>query len=384
LDGLRGIAILLVICCHYEVFARQFWRLPAFGWVGVDLFFVLSGFLITSVLLNLRGQVGAYKQFYDRRIRRIFPPYFIFLVILYITTAMFGDYALYKKGAIFRNLLFMQSFGNPIDAIRLMMSGTTLSLAHSHLGPAMSGLRGPVSDGSGILWSLSIEEYYYLVWAPVILWMGARRAAIVGIVICLVELVTRWLGPMGTGPYFFIFYRFDAPMFGSFVALLMASKLSRRTVIATLVVAGLAGAATVVAVLLPMGNILGREIRQDHSFMIFGVPSLSLIAAMAVGISVMKSGSRFLFLLRLRGLRFLGKISYTLYLWHGFIYLCFLHFFPPNWTVSSAAILCTVALSWASWIYLERPILESGRTASREPQTELKRASATSLASTTI
>jgi peptidoglycan/LPS O-acetylase OafA/YrhL len=75
LDGIRGIAILLVIGCHYEVFARQLWGLPKFGWIGVDIFFVLSGFLITSVLLNLRGRADSFSTFYSRRFRRILPPY---------------------------------------------------------------------------------------------------------------------------------------------------------------------------------------------------------------------------------------------------------------------------------------------------------------------
>jgi peptidoglycan/LPS O-acetylase OafA/YrhL len=74
LDGIRGIAIILVIGCHYGVFARQIWGLPKFGWVGVDIFFVLSGFLITSVLLNLRCRDDSFRFFYDRRLRRILPP----------------------------------------------------------------------------------------------------------------------------------------------------------------------------------------------------------------------------------------------------------------------------------------------------------------------
>ena len=83
LDGIRGIAIILVIGCHYEVFARQIWGLPKFGWVGVDIFFVLSGFLITSVLLNLRGRDDSFRFFYDRRLRRILPPYIMFMVLIY-------------------------------------------------------------------------------------------------------------------------------------------------------------------------------------------------------------------------------------------------------------------------------------------------------------
>ncbi len=376
LDGLRGIAILLVIGCHYAVFARQLWGLPKFGWVGVDLFFVLSGFLITSVLLNLRGQPVPFKKFYARRLRRIIPPYVAFLVLLYVVSAAFGDYTLYHRGPIVRNLLFMQSFGSVADTVRMVTSGTTLSLAHAPIGPAQAGLEGSVSHGWVVLWSLSIEEYYYLLWAPVVLWMARRQAAITGIVICLVALAIRWLGSAGVSAYFSIYHRFDAPVFGSLVAFLIASKLSRRTVNVIFVVAGLAGVATLAAVLVPMGNVLGKEIRQDHSFIVFGVPSLSLIAAAVVGIAVTKSGSRLLFLLRPSALRFMGKISYMLYLLHGFVYLCFLHFFAPTWAVSMAALFCAVTLSWVSWTYLEQPILEGGRKDQDKAQAGLKFASA--------
>lgn len=377
LDGLRGIAILLVIGCHYEVFARQLWGVPKFGWVGVDLFFVLSGFLITSVLLNLRGQAAAFGKFYARRVRRIFPPYLVFLVLLYVVTAVLGDYSLYRRVTIVKNVLFMQSFGKIAPVVQTMSSGQTLSLARGHLGPALAGARGAVSKSWTVLWSLSIEEYYYLLWAPVVLWMSRRRAVITGIALCFLALAIRWLGSIGSDSYFSVYHRFDAPVFGSLLAFLTASKIPRRTVNTVLGLAGLAAVATLALVLVPMGNVLGREVRQDHSFIVFGLPSLSLVAAMVVGISVTKSGSRFLFLLRLGVLRFLGKISYTLYLLHSFVYLCFLHFFAATWAVSLAALFCAVILSWASWAYIERPILAGGRGAdSSKAGAQLKLASA--------
>jgi peptidoglycan/LPS O-acetylase OafA/YrhL len=146
--------------------------------------------------------------------------------------------------------------------------------------------------------------------------------------------------------------------------------------IGILTFAGTVGAATLAAVLAGMGNFLGREIRQDHIFMVFGVPALSLIAASAIGISVVKSGSRFLFMLRSGPLRFLAKISYTLYLLHGLVYLCFVHFFGPTWAASLVALFCAVSLSWVSWTYLERPILEGGREDATKARSELTYASA--------
>src|SRR5436190_6342563 len=85
LDGLRGIAILLVVLLHNFGFMNYFF----FGWLGVDLFFVLSGFLITNILLNTLGEPNFLKNFYLRRILRIFPLYYLILIIcLFIIAAL--------------------------------------------------------------------------------------------------------------------------------------------------------------------------------------------------------------------------------------------------------------------------------------------------------
>src|SRR4051812_16744922 len=89
LDGLRGVAMLAVVCCHlifpsatfeFDLFDRIVIR----GWLGVDLFFVLSGFLITGILIDTRGEAGYFKSFYARRALRIFPIYYLMLVVLFV------------------------------------------------------------------------------------------------------------------------------------------------------------------------------------------------------------------------------------------------------------------------------------------------------------
>ena len=77
LDGIRGIAVLLVIVSHLF----SFLVIPAFGWIGVDVFFVLSGFLITRILLFSKGNKHYFKNFYIRRALRIFPLYFLVLFL---------------------------------------------------------------------------------------------------------------------------------------------------------------------------------------------------------------------------------------------------------------------------------------------------------------
>ena len=89
LDGLRGLAILLVLVYHNFGFINYFF----FGWLGVDLFFVLSGFLITDILLKTLGKPGYLKNFYGRRLLRIFPLYYLALVLfMFIIPGLFQNF----------------------------------------------------------------------------------------------------------------------------------------------------------------------------------------------------------------------------------------------------------------------------------------------------
>ena len=333
----------------------------------MDIFFVLSGFLITSVLLDLRGREGCFRTFYSRRFRRILPPYLAFLSLVYIVSAALGDHTLYRLRTVVKNGLFLQSFLSTSDVIHRIASGVTWRLAHSALSPAGHGLAGPVSAATFVLWSLSIEEFFYLLWAPGALWLRRNSLIAVGVAVCAAAFLFRWMAFIGSSFYFSIYHRCDALIFGSFVALLVTSGLPRKTINAALLATAGVGLVTLAAVIAPMGNVVGMEIRADHVFAVFGIPAISLIAASAVGLCVAHSGAANVFLgfLRLPPLRFMGTISYTLYLLHGFVYLLILQFLAPTWYVAIIALFGAVALSWLSWIYLERPILEGGHSAKR-------------------
>ena len=160
LDGLRGIAILLVMVFHQIVvegatdFDRAFLGLFDFGWCGVDLFFVLSGFLITGILLDTRQEVGYFKKFYARRFLRIFPIYYALLAFSLLILPMFDHPKVANFGRIggdeFYYIVYLQNFA-------IAMANT---------------FRHGILD---VTWSLAIEEQFYIVW-PFVVILFSRKS----------------------------------------------------------------------------------------------------------------------------------------------------------------------------------------------------------------
>jgi len=201
LDGLRGIAVLAVINCHY------FPWLPItgadYGWLGVDLFFVLSGFLITSILLGLREEERYFAIFYSRRVLRIFPPYFLGLAVyIAVCTAMgrLGSFRLWSQYLFYYTSLY------PHDQ---MQEGATQNLPLA------------VCFGLLVLWSLSVEEIYYTIWAPIVRFMNERAFAAALIAMIIAAPILRWAWHFPGHREIFTFYgRMDGLAYGSAIALL--------------------------------------------------------------------------------------------------------------------------------------------------------------------
>jgi peptidoglycan/LPS O-acetylase OafA/YrhL len=211
LDGLRGLAIALVLMMHFGraldgssegVLAR----LAGLGWVGVDLFFVLSGFLITDILLASKGQRGYYRSFYARRVLRIFPLYYGFLAFVLLLPRT-SDLAAWL-GAPY--LAAHQAWFWGHGASWLLMN---------------DGMDGPaVRNGFGALWSLSIEEQFYLIW-PLVVARASPQALLrwsIGLIIA--GLVVRVGLALGGAPlavlYHATFSRLDPILFGAILAIL--------------------------------------------------------------------------------------------------------------------------------------------------------------------
>ena len=212
LDGLRGTAILAVLVCHY---ASLLPRTPAvglleIGWAGVDLFFVLSGFLITGILLDARGTPNYFRNFYARRALRIFPLYYGFLVVTLLVS-----------------LVVRLAPGASHEGIRHLWAAqpSLWTYTVNYWIPTQTGWN-PWSEMVIPLWSLSVEEQFYLVWPLVVCRLSERGLVrlCVGIVAgaLLLRLSLTAAGVDWSWLYFVTPARADSLAAGALLALLAA------------------------------------------------------------------------------------------------------------------------------------------------------------------
>src|SRR5258706_11472560 len=160
LDGLRGLAILMVMMVHFGgttehgITGAALWfsRLTGAGWCGVDLFFVLSGFLITGILYDAKGAPGGLRNFYARRVLRIFPLYYGTLVVLFVILPLLapGPNPGLEKVAQQQGWLWLY-----LSNFAAVFIGD-----HTFAGGLVQ---------AGDFWALAIEEQFYLVWPLVVL-----------------------------------------------------------------------------------------------------------------------------------------------------------------------------------------------------------------------
>jgi peptidoglycan/LPS O-acetylase OafA/YrhL len=197
LDGLRGMAILLVLGAHFfaRLMLRREWsglaalvlKITTPGWLGVDLFFVLSGFLITGILLNTKGARHYTRNFYMRRVLRILPLYSVVLTIL----------AVFYSGS------------EPAVLLGLAMSLNLAPIFHI-----------AIPSGGGALWSLAVEEHFYLIWPWVVRTLKPSVLGIVCVLICTLEPAIRVTFRLQTDVYFYSWFRFDGLAWGGLIAVL--------------------------------------------------------------------------------------------------------------------------------------------------------------------
>src|SRR5579859_5429454 len=213
LDGMRGVAIVMVLCVHFignspahTAVTREAARLAGYGIWGVDLFFVLSGFLITGLLYDSKGSPHYFRNFYVRRTLRIFPLYYAVLALLFIVLpALPGPY---PSG--------LAESERHQAWLWLYASNVYLAIHRTWSLPYV-----------GHFWSLAVEEQFYLVWPIVVLCFARRSLLGICIVVTILALALRSLLALaGAGAMAQLVLtpcRFDALCIGAFLALAIRS-----------------------------------------------------------------------------------------------------------------------------------------------------------------
>jgi len=300
LDGIRGVAVLLVMLFHYGYFAA--------GWIGVQIFFTLSGYLITGILLEDRGSsFSAYAgRFYCRRALRIFPLLYVYLLVVALVHALSGAPA---------------SF--PVDwAWLATFTGNLARMRDGDLGPY-----------SVHLWSLAVEEQFYLIWPLLLFFLPPRsfRWTIAGfLLLAPIARLALFQGLLGLGhdeeyagkaAYVLPFTQFDAFAAGAAIPLwgldrmrnagcwfLVALGITASAGIGVLAAAHFWGAGAFVASLGYAHNLVG-----SHAY-VWGYSLLNLVSMLGIICALQRIGP-------MRSLEngllvWIGKISYGVYVYH--------------------------------------------------------------------
>lgn len=341
LDGLRGIAVLSVMLYHCFPFL-----ITKLGWAGVDLFFVLSGFLITGILLDSKAEPNYYKNFIIRRVLRIFPLYYFVLVLMLLLIPFFskdflGAYFTYYTKHQQWFWLYSENWLYSRDGFP-----DNLILVH--------------------FWSLAVEEQFYIFWPWIVKFLPGRKLLWSCIILsCFsilfrLKLGTEWFHH-DTYRYMLTLARMDALLIGAIIAILIREypRLLERTapivmtLSAVIIIAGI--------IIFRSANFLVLPGLYTFIDLFFGcilVYSLSVNKLSALGRVVNH-----------KAMMLLGKYSYGLYVYHFLIYTLLERKLQPRLIILSgntffamtvvggSAFLISLGISMLSYRFLEQPFL---------------------------
>lgn len=333
LDGLRGMAVLMVFFFH------------AFNgpllWFGVDLFFVLSGYLITGILLRMKEQQGttgaALKSFYSRRACRILPAFLLFLFVVTVVLHIRWSHLWYWYAFFDANFAF---------AFRKVLASQGRVWA---LAP---------------LWSLAVEEQFYFVWPLVVLLASVKTLKRVSLGIIVVAPLLRAIcTPLVSLDFIYALtpLRMDTLACGAAIAILqhedptcvrVRHRLAAICAIGALIVLG--------------ASSFLHTFRRSADSMSFNTLGYSLVVFLFGATVFYALGSSRGFghtILTLRPLRYMGQISYTFYLYHLGILILMREHFHSTILVALLAFGISGAIAAISWPFFESPILRLQRSA---------------------
>jgi len=332
LDGIRGVAALMIMFLHfvpnYNSTAHPFLsilrKLAIIGQCGVPLFFVLSGFLITRILLYTKNNPDYFKQFYLKRVLRIFPLYYLYLVINFFLIPWFTDTPVPDLNLTWPYYLYLQN-------IAMTFNWKMFDLPH--------------------LWSLAVEEHFYFIW-PIVIYFFSNKLTlkIIAGIIIFAFLCRIYLVSIGIGTYYFTLTTFDSLAIGAFLAFNERKLwLNAKNMLQIALV-----------LVIPLIVIFPFLTGSGNNFIVYlKNPIISVFCMSLIGLVSMNNHllNRFF---TTRFLRYTGKISYGLYVYHPTCY-SFVNKYLPATNIALVFVMC-FAVSYLtatlSFYFFETPFLK--------------------------
>ncbi len=351
LDGLRGIAILMVISFHYlnnqlennhDKTSKIISKLTAYGWVGVDLFFVLSGFLIGSVLIANKNSPYFFKTFFIRRIVRIIPNYFLLLIVFVIIWSLpYFD----------RNTFLAVHEPVPVWSYFLMVHNFYIAHFQNFGNRALS-----------VSWSIAIEEQFYLLFPFIVFFIRNKWLPYLLLFFVILAVVVRSLFTNWIPQYVLLPSRLDGLAIGFLIAYAHLGNIinANRLKVVRLLWALLVVVMCACAFLFWRYNDIGVI---KHTLF---ATAFAAVLIFALVYPHTWYGS----LLRNKILVWIGTISYSLYLFHYLILGLAYHISGKNGikmqsfgdaVITIIAFACSLAISYLIYRVLELPMVRFGK-----------------------
>ncbi len=330
LDGLRGIAVIMVMIFHWfqrstaprGAFLASMGRFAPIGQTGVDLFFVLSGFLITRILLNSRDDPHYFRNFYVRRALRIFPLYYGFIIVyaLFLSSSYLSE----NRSSLWWLLLYAEN-------IRLTFGDESLTgLTH--------------------FWTLAVEEHFYLIWPLIVYVVAPGRLWVSVMTLVALSIVSRiLLLRSGYGVFHFTLCRLDGFAAGAIIACLEFGKGGLGRYRRPLLV-GLVSVSVLAGFFWALTSGAGLEMVQISKYTVVALVYGGVVGLVAAGFA---PGSPVAALLMLCPLRWCGMISYGLYVFHPPCYH-YANMLPLNdWASLMVSFGSSGVVAWLSHRFFE-------------------------------
>jgi len=353
LDGLRAIGLCLVLIDHFwlEGFSYAIFQLGNMGWIAMDSFFVMSGLLITGILLDSREKPNYFSTYYARRSLRIFPLYYAVLLVWW-AIGRFTNYGLDAAN-------MLQNWGSPLWFV----------FYAGNLREAAVGFP-PKLLGYAPLWSLQVEEQFYLLFPLAVFLLRRdhlRRLLITAIVLSPILRVAGYLW-QPTNP-FLQYVQLPTHCEGIALGALIAIRLRRGPWRISRPL--LAAATAVLLAIAAAGSVLSTWGTRNQAWgsnwdRLAGYSVSSLGCACLVLWLVCYRGSAYTRWLRIPPFRYLGKISYGVYMLHPIALWIVIelskkrivHFHKDDWRYVAAATILSLAFAAISWHFFESPLLK--------------------------